>query len=101
MVVAGANMQWDRFVCPSCGPKRESTAFELILQSIWGLLSPAEQVGRSSTSCWKRSQVWDRESEWWPKYNYAAKTPVLEMGRIFFLNLSPLRLTNDYMMFIL
>ena len=29
--VAGANMQWGCFVCPSCSQKRESTAFELVL----------------------------------------------------------------------
>ena len=61
-------MQWGRFICPSCSQKRESTAFDLILQSAWGLSSPGKQVGRSSTPCPKRSQVWDRESEWWPKY---------------------------------
>ena len=51
MGVAGANMQWGRFVCPSCSQKRESTAFELILRSAWGLSSPGKQVGRSSTPC--------------------------------------------------
>ena len=29
----------------------------------WG-----KQVGRSSTPCRKRTQVWGRESERWPKY---------------------------------
>ena len=61
--VAGANMQWGRFVCHSCSQTRESTAFELVLRSCWGLLSPSKQVGRSSTPCRKRSQVWGRESE--------------------------------------
>ena len=62
--VAGANMQCGHFVCPSCSQKRESTAFELILQSAWGLLSPGKQVGKSSNPCWKRSQVWGKESEY-------------------------------------
>ena len=30
--------------------------------------SPGKQVGRSSTPCRKRSQVWGRESERLPKY---------------------------------
>ena len=38
------------------------------VRSAWGLSSPGKQVGRSSTPCWKRSQVWGRDSEWWPKY---------------------------------
>ena len=58
-------MQWGHFVCPSCSQKRESTAFELILRSAWGLMSPG---GRSSTLFPKKSQVWGRESERWPKY---------------------------------
>ena len=33
MGVAGANMQWGCFVCPSCCQKSESTAFVLVLQS--------------------------------------------------------------------
>ena len=49
--VAGANMQWGHFVCPSSSQKRESTAFDLILQSAWGLSSSGKQVGRSSTPC--------------------------------------------------
>ena len=61
--VAGASMQWGHFVCPSSSQKRESTAFDLILRSAWGLSSPGKQVGRSSTPCRKRSQVWGRESE--------------------------------------
>ena len=68
MGVAGANMQWGHFVSPSSSQKRESTAFDLILRSAWGLLSPGKQVGESSTPCRKRRQVWGRESEWWPKY---------------------------------
>ena len=44
--VAGANMQWSHFVCPSFSQKRESTAFDLILFS-----NPSKQVGRSSTPC--------------------------------------------------
>ena len=40
MSLHGANMQWGCFVCPSCSQKRESTTFELILRSAWGLLSP-------------------------------------------------------------
>ena len=66
--VAGTNMQWGHFVCQSSSQKRESTAFDLILRSAWGLSSPGKQVGGSSTPCRKRSQVWDRESERWPKY---------------------------------
>ena len=66
--IAGANMQWSHFICPSSGQKRESTAFDLILWSTWWLSSPGKQVSRSSTPCWKRSQVWDRESERWSKY---------------------------------
>ena len=59
--ITGANMQWGHFVSPSCSHKWESTAFELILQSAWGLSSPSKQVGRISTPCQKRSQVWVRE----------------------------------------
>ena len=66
--VADANMQWGHFVCPSSSQKRESTAFDLILRSAWGLSSPGKQVGRISTPCRKRSQVWGSESERWPKY---------------------------------
>ena len=33
--VAGTNMQWGHFVCHSSSQKRESTAFDLILQSAW------------------------------------------------------------------
>ena len=44
MGVAGANMQWGHFVRPSSSQKRESTAFDLILRSAWGLLSPGKQV---------------------------------------------------------
>ena len=61
-------MQWGHFVCHSSSQKRESTAFDLILHTAWGLLSPSKQGGRSSTPCRKRSQVWGRESERWPKY---------------------------------
>ena len=32
---------------------RESTAFDLILRSAWGLSSPGKQVGRCSTPCLK------------------------------------------------
>ena len=39
-------MQWGHFVCPSSSQKRESTAFDLILRSAWGLLSPGKQVDR-------------------------------------------------------
>ena len=46
------------FVCPSCSQMRENTAFELVLQSTWRLSSPGKDVARSSTPCWKRSQVW-------------------------------------------
>ena len=63
MGVAGANMQWGRFVLPQLQSKEESTAFELILRSAWGLSSPGKQVGRSRTPCWKRSHVWGRESD--------------------------------------
>ena len=35
MGVAGANIQWGDFVCPSSRQKRESTAFDLILRSAW------------------------------------------------------------------
>ena len=66
--IAAANMQWGHFACPSCSQNRENTAFELVLQSTWGLSSPHKQVARSSTPCWKRSQVWGTESERWPKY---------------------------------
>ena len=54
--------------CPSCSQKKENTAFELVLRSAWGLLSPGKQVARSSTPCQKRSQIWGTESERWPKY---------------------------------
>ena len=66
--VAGTDMQWGHFVCHSSSQKRESTAFDLILRSAWGLSSPGKQVGGSSTPCQKRSQVWGTESERWPKY---------------------------------
>ena len=63
MGVAGANMQWGRFVCPSCSQKREEIALEY-----WGLLSLGKQAARSSNLCWKRGQVWGTESEQWPRY---------------------------------
>ena len=44
MGVAGPNMQWDHFFCPSSSQKRESTAFELILRSTWGLSTPGKQI---------------------------------------------------------
>ena len=47
--VADANMQCGHFVCPSSSQKKESTAFDLIRRSAWGLSSPSKQVGRSST----------------------------------------------------
>ena len=90
MGVAGANMQWDHF---SSRQKRESTAIDLFLRSTWGLSSPDKQVDRGSTPCWKRRQVWGRESdhERWPKY-YAVGLPVLEMVTILKNELSPLRI---------
>ena len=60
--LASANMQWGRFVCPSCSQKREKTVFELVLRSAWGLSSPVKQAPRSSTPCRKRGQVWGTES---------------------------------------
>ena len=66
--VDGTNMLRGHFVCPSSCQKRESTAFDLILRSAWGLSSPGKQVGRSRAPCQKRSQVSVRESEQWPKY---------------------------------
>ena len=48
--------------------KRENTAFDLVLQSDWELLSLGTQDARSSTPCQKRSQVWDIEKERWPRY---------------------------------
>ena len=51
--VASTNMQWGHFVCHSSSQKRESTAFDLILRSDWGLSGPSKQVGRSSTPCRK------------------------------------------------
>ena len=66
--VADANTQWGRFVSPSCSQKRENTAFELVLRSDWRLSSTGKQVDRSSIPCRKRSQVWGRGSERWPKY---------------------------------
>ena len=56
MGVAGTNMQWGHFICLSSSQKRESTAFDLILQSAWGLSSPSKQVGRSSTPCREGAQ---------------------------------------------
>ena len=44
MGVAGANLQWGHFVCPSSSQKKESTAFDLILRSAWGLSSPGKKV---------------------------------------------------------
>ena len=66
--VAGANMRWGHFVCPSSSQKRESTAFDLILRSGWGLSSRGKRADRSSTPCRKRSQVWGRESERSPNF---------------------------------
>ena len=60
--VAYANMLYGRFVWFSCSQKREKTAFELVLQCSWGVLSPSKQVARSGTSCQKRGQVWGTES---------------------------------------
>ena len=68
MGVAGANMQRGHFVCPSCSQKKENTVFQLVLRSAWGVLSPGKQVASSSIQCRKRSQVWDRESEWQLRY---------------------------------
>ena len=52
--VAGANMQ---FSLPQLqSKKRENTAFELVQWNDWGLSSPSKQVGRCSTSCWKRAK---------------------------------------------
>ena len=62
--VAGANMQ---FCLPQLQSKK-NTAFEIVQWSDWILSSPSKQVGRCSTPCWKRSQVWGRGSERWPKY---------------------------------
>ena len=87
MGVAGANMQWGHFVCPSSSQKRESTAFrfDLILRSAWGLSSLGKQVGKSSTStpCRKWSQVWGRESEWWPKYMQCNRVASVGNGKNF------------------
>ena len=58
MAVAGANMQWVPFFC-HCSQKREKTAFELVLQSVWGLSSHSKQVARITTR--KRSQCWKWE----------------------------------------
>ena len=91
--VASANMQWDRSVCLSCSQKWESTAFELILRSAWGLSSLSKQVG-SSTPCQKKSQVWSRESEWRPKY--MQQRPMLEMGNILRNKLSPQTVYNVF-----
>ena len=49
-----------------CMPQLQSK--EVVLRSNWRLLSPSKQVDKSSFPCRKRSQVWDRGSEWWPKY---------------------------------
>ena len=69
MRVVGANMQWGHFVCPSANQKRESTAFDLILRSAWGLSSPGKQVGRSSRPCRKRSQVKHCTKKAWPIFD--------------------------------
>ena len=63
MCAASANMQWGHFVSPSFSQKRESTAFGLILRNAWRLSSLGKQLGKSSTPCRKKSQVWGRESE--------------------------------------
>ena len=42
--LAGANMQWVHFVYPSSSQKRESTAFDLILRSTWGLRDPVSKM---------------------------------------------------------
>ena len=68
VAVAGANMQWGHFVCPSFSQKRESTAIDLILQSAWGVSSPSKQVGRSSTPSSEKEPSLGRESEQWAKY---------------------------------
>ena len=91
-------MQWGHFACPSSSQKRESTAFDLILQSALGLSSPGKQVGRSSAPCRKRSQVWGRESERWPKY-YAIESPVLEMGSNLKNKLSAVRVNGSCLIF--
>ena len=43
MGVAGANMQWDHFVCPTASQKRESTAFDLILEAIGNFRVPVSK----------------------------------------------------------
>ena len=52
-----------------CLPQLQSKegAFKLIPTKHLGTFESL-QVGRSSTPCQKRSQVWGRESERWPKY---------------------------------
>ena len=57
-----------------CLPQLQSKEGEqLVLRSAWGLSSPGNEVGRSSTPCRKRSQVWGRETV---AKIYAAETPV-------------------------
>ena len=71
-------MQWGHFACPSCCQKRENTATELVLQSVWEFSSPGKQVARGSTPCWKRSQSLGYR-KWMVAKISAAETPVLEI----------------------
>ena len=89
MGVAGANMQWGHFVCPGCSQKREKT---VVLRSTWGVSNSGKQVAsRSSTPCRKKSQVWGKESEQWPRYMYLQQRRQCEMGRILKNKLSSVR----------
>ena len=76
--VAGTNMQWGHFVCHSSSQKRESTAFDLILRSSWGLLSPGKRVGGSSTPCRKSLGY----TKWTVANIYAIESPVLEVASL-------------------
>ena len=79
--VAGANMQWGHFVCPSSSQKKESTVFDLILRNAWGLSSPSKQVRRSSTP-WRKGTKFGVEKVNCGQ-NICIESPVLGNGKNF------------------
>ena len=55
--VAGANMQWGNFVCPSSSQKKESTAFDLILRVGKGTKFGVEKVNGDQNICSRVANV--------------------------------------------
>ena len=79
MGVAGANMQWGNFVCPSSSQKRESTAFTF--EELGDFRVLVSKVVKAVLNVGKGAKFGSRESEQWPKI-YAIESPVLETGKV-------------------